>query len=125
MTNVADLDDFTSYALLTLRTTKAQRNVTMGVNSDDSIKGWFNGEVVHTNPMNRGRGDANTFQETFDVNLKSGSNLLMVKVSERAGGWGMYVGVDAEFALGGTPGSLPVEPTGKLVTQWAKMKRAH
>ena len=43
--------------------------------------------------MNRGRGDANTFQDTFDVNLKSGSNLLMVKVSERAGGWGMYVGV--------------------------------
>ena len=125
MANVADLDDFTSYALITLRATKAQRNVTMGINSDDSIKVWFNGEVVHTNPMNRGRGDANTFQETFDVNLKSGSNLLMVKVSERAGGWGMFVGVDAEFALGGTPGSLPVESTGKLVTQWAKMKRAH
>ena len=125
MTNVADLDDFTSYALLTLRTTKAQRNVTMGVNSDDSIKVWFNGEVVHNNPMNRGRGNANAFQDTFDVNLNSGSNLLMVKVSERAGGWGMFVGVDAEFALGGTPGSLPVESTGKLVTQWAKMKRAH
>ena len=125
MTNVADLNDFTSYALITLRTTKAQRNVTMGVNSDDSIKVWFNGEVVHTNPVNRGRGNANTFQDTFDVNLKSGSNLLMVKVSERGGAWGMYVGVDTEFALGGTPGSLPVEPTGKLVTQWAKMKRAH
>ena len=125
MTNVADLNDFTSYALITLRTTKAQRNVTMGVNSDDSIKVWFNGEVVHTNPVNRGRGNANAFQDTFDVNLKRGSNLLMVKVSERGGAWGMYVGVDAEFALGGTPGSLPVEPTGKLVTQWAKMKRAH
>ena len=125
MTNNGDLNDYTSYALITLRTTKAQRDVQMGVNSDDSIKVWLNGEVVHTNPMNRGRGDANTFQDTFDVDLKRGSNLLMVKVGERGGGWGQFVGVDAEFALSSTPGLLSVEPTGKLVTQWAKMKREH
>ena len=125
MTKVADLNDFTSYALITLRTAKAQRNVTMGVNSDDSIKVWLNGEVVHTNPVNRGRGNANVFQDTFEVNLKSGSNLLMVKVSERGGGWGMYVGVDAEFTLTSTPGLLPVEPSSKRITQWAKIKRLH
>ena len=125
MTKVADLNDHTSYGLITLRTTKAQRQVTMGVNSDDSIKVWLNGEVVHTNPVNRGRGNANTFQDTFEVDLKRGSNLLLVKVSERGGGWGQFVGIDAEFALGGTPGLLPVEPAGKLVTQWGKIKRAH
>ena len=125
MTKVADLNDYTSYALITLKTIKAQQDVTMGVNSDDSIKVWLNGEVVHTNAVNRGRGNANTFQDTFEVDLKSGSNLLMVKVSERGGGWGMYVGIDAEFALSSTPGILSVEPAGKLVTQWAKMKQDH
>ncbi len=124
MTNVADLNDHTSYGLITLKTTKAQRKVTMGVNSDDSIKVWLNGEVVHTNPINRGRGNANAFQDMFEVDLKRGSNLLLVKVSERGGGWGQFVGVDADFALGDTPGLLPVEPTGKLVTQWGKIKRA-
>ena len=123
MTNVADFNDVTSYALITLRTTKAQRDVTMGVNSDDSIKVWLNGEVVHTNAVNRGRGNANTFQDTFEVDLKRGSNLLMVKVSERGGGWGMYVGIDAEFALTSTPGILAVEPTGKFITQWGELKR--
>ena len=125
MTEIADFNDVTSYSVIILESDREQPDVAMGVSSDDSIKVWFNGEVVHNNPMNRGRGNANAFQDTFDVNLNSGSNLLMVKVSERAGGWGMFVGVDAEFALGGTPGSLPVESTGKLVTQWAKMKRAH
>ncbi len=123
MTNVADFNDVTSYALITLKTTKAQRDVTMGVNSDDSIKVWLNGEVVHTNAVNRGRGNANTFQDTFDVDLKRGSNLLMVKVSERGGGWGMYVGVDAEFALSSTPGLLSVEPAGKFITKWGEIKR--
>lgn len=125
MTNVADFNDVTSYALITLKTTKAQRDVTMGVNSDDSIKVWLNGEVVHTNAVNRGRGNANTFQDTFDVDLIRGSNLLLVKVSERGGGWGMYVGIDAEFALSSTPGRLSVEPTRKFVTQWGEIKRAY
>ena len=125
MTNVADLNDFTSYALITLKTITAQRGVTMGVNSDDSIKVWLNGEEVHKNAINRGRGNANTFQDTFDVDLKRGYNLLMVKVSERGGGWGMYVGIDAEFALTSTPGSLSVEPTGKFITQWGELKRTH
>ena len=123
MTNVADFNDVTSYALITLKTIKAQRDVLMGVNSDDSIKVWLNGEVVHTNAVNRGRGNANTFQDTFEVDLKRGSNLLMVKVSERGGGWGMYVGIDAEFALTNKPGLLSVEPAGKLITQWGELKR--
>ena len=123
MTNVADFNDVTSYALITLKTTKAQREVTMGVNSDDSIKVWLNGEVVHINAVNRGRGNANAFQDTFEVDLKRGNNLLMVKVSERGGGWGMYVGIDAEFAITSRPGSLAIEPTRKFITKWGELKQ--
>ncbi len=88
-----DVDDHSSYALITLESTTAQSDVTMRVGSDDSIKVWLNGEVVHNNPINRG---ANDFQDIFKVNLVAGDNLLLVKVSERAGGWSMFVGIDAD-----------------------------
>ena len=88
-----DVDDHSSYALITLESVTAQSNVTMQVGSDDSIKVWLNGEVVHNKPVNRGASD---FQDNFKVNLKKGDNLLLVKVSERAGGWSMFVGIDAD-----------------------------
>ena len=86
-----NIDDHSSYALITLESDTAQSGVTMRVGSDDSIKVWLNGEVVHINAVNRGAGD---FQDTFKVNLKKGDNLLLVKVSERGGGWSMFVGLD-------------------------------
>ena len=88
-----NVDDHSSYALITLESDTAQSNVTMHVGSDDSIKVWFNGEVVHNNPIQRGAED---YQDRFKVNLKQGDNLLLVKVGERAFGWSMFVGIDAE-----------------------------
>ena len=96
MTEIANFDDVTSYAIIILESDSAQRNVAMGVSSDDSIKVWLNGAVVHKNAVNRGRGGPNEFQDEFQVNLKEGANLLMVKVSERGGGWGMNVGIEAD-----------------------------
>ena len=123
MTNNGDLNDYTSYALIFLKTTKTFTKVLMGVNSDDSIKVWINGEVVHTNVVNRGRGNAATFQDTFKIDLKKGNNLVMVKVSERTGGWGMYVGVDADYEIKTPDAILPVEPSKKLTTYWAAIKK--
>ena len=57
MVENTDLDDFTSYALITLKSQKDQSNVTMRVGSDDSIKVWLNGEVVFSNATNRGHND--------------------------------------------------------------------
>ena len=65
----------------------------MRVGSDDSIKVWLNGEIVHNNPTNR---VANDFQDTFKVNLVAGDNLLLVKVSERKRRWSMFVGINAD-----------------------------
>ncbi|RKU14491.1 hypothetical protein C6501_08220 [Candidatus Poribacteria bacterium] len=92
-TENTNLDDFTAYALITLVSKRDQPNVKMRVGSDDSIKVWLNGEVVFSNAINR------TYRkndDVFPVNLKKGDNLLLVKVSERDGSWGMHVGVDAE-----------------------------
>ena len=79
-----------SYALIILESAVARNGVTMKVGSDDAIKVWLNGAVVHTNPVNRGSGG---FQDTFSVNLKQGDNLLLVKVSQGWGNWSMFVSV--------------------------------
>ena len=93
MTENADLDDHTAYALTTLVSPTDQSDVSMRVRSDDSIKVWLNGEVVWHNAINR---NINEGTDVFPVNLKKGDNLLLVKVSERGGSWGMQVGIDAE-----------------------------
>ncbi len=86
-----NVDHHSSYALFTFNSDTDQNEITMHVGSDDAIKVWLNGEVVHTNPVNRG---SSGFQDMFPINLVTGDNLLMVKVSERTGGWSMFVGID-------------------------------
>ena len=88
-----DIDDHSAYALITLKSAKVQSDVTMRAGSDDAIKVWLNGKVVHNNPINR---SADDFRERFTVDLKKGRNLLLVKVSERAGWWSMFVGIEAD-----------------------------
>ena len=129
MTENTDLDNFTSYALITLVSETDQPNVMMRVASDDSIKVWLNGEVVWSNATNRGHNDT---VDIFPVNLKKGDNLLLVKVSERQGIWGMHVGVDTEiFPVYRVPPTTPVYGVAiggvsKLTTEatdvWASIK---
>ena len=125
VTNNADFNDVTSYAVITLVADEDMEGVMMGVNSDDSVKVWLNGEVVHNNPVNRGRGNASAWQDQFAVNLVQGDNILMIKVSERGGGWGMYAGisvpVEAVYKSSAELGTS-VEAAGKLPTTWGSLK---
>jgi len=117
------LDDITAYGLVTLVADET-KEVTLLAGSDDSIKVWLNGEVVHTNAVNRGR---SRWQDEFTVNLRQGDNLLLVKVSDRGGGWGMHFGIRGEIETAyKTPAELgtPVEAKGKLVTTWGSLKSA-
>ena len=86
-----DINDHSAYALFSLTSDADRTGVRMLVGSDDAIKVWLNGEVIHKNAVNR---PASDYQDTFQVDLKKGNNLLLVKVSERAGGWSMFVGID-------------------------------
>ena len=90
-----DLNDISSYALLVFNA-EEEKNVTMRVGSDDSIKVWLNGKVVHKKPVDRGAGD---FQDEFQVDIEDGANLLLVKVCEQGGGWSMFVGIDANYEI--------------------------
>ena len=101
------LDHVTSYALYTYKSDKAQE-ATMKTGSDDSIKVWVNGEVAFTNAVNRGRG---MWQDEFGISLKQGDNLIMVKISEAGGGWGMHVGILEQ----------PFVPVVDVLTNWLWM----
>ena len=117
-----DINDHCSYAIINAVSKVKKAGVEARVGSDDSVKVWMNGEDVHTNPVNRGAGD---FQDTFEVDLKKGDNVFMVKVCERGGGWSMFAGIDADLEYNLKFKGLPVEPAGKLATQWAEVKRSY
>ena len=116
-------DDITAYGLVTLVADEAKEVQLLG-GSDDSIKAWLNGEVIISNAVNRGR---SRWQEEVTVNLVKGDNLLLVKVSDRGGGWGMHFGIRGEVETAyKTPAELgtSVEPKDKLITTWGKLKGA-
>ncbi|MBI4658966.1 MAG: HEAT repeat domain-containing protein [Verrucomicrobia bacterium] len=52
--------------------------------SDDGIKAWLDGAVVHANNIDRG---AVPDQDVAPIKLKKGANELMLKVTQGGGGW--------------------------------------
>ncbi len=52
--------------------------------SDDGIKAWLNGQVVHSNNIDRGQV---TDQDIAPVKLKQGANDLVLKITQGGGGW--------------------------------------
>ena len=83
-----DINDHVAYGSITLGSPREQKT-RMLVGSDDAVKVWLNGELVHNNPVDRGAGD---FQDQFSVTLKKGINTLLVAVYERGGGWSGFFG---------------------------------
>ena len=65
----------------------------MGVGSDDAVKVWLNGKVVHINNVDR---RTTGIQDLFRVHLKAGNNLLLVKVSDHLWNWGMFFDIYLE-----------------------------
>ena len=56
--------------------------------SDDGVRVWINGELVHTNPSYRA---AEPDLDRVSVRLNKGWNKVLLKVLQGAGGWGYYV----------------------------------
>ena len=65
----------------------------MYVGSDDAVKVWLNGNLVHNNSIDRG---ANDYQDAFPVVLKRGTNILLVAVYEFWGGWSGFFGFESK-----------------------------
>ena len=83
---VQDLNHYTAYAFMNIISPQDQA-VKMGVGSDDAIKVWLNGVVVHRNNADR---KTSGIQDKFDVNLEAGNNPLLVKVNDNTENWGMF-----------------------------------
>jgi hypothetical protein len=64
------------------------RSADLLLGSDDGVRVWINGEIVHTNPVYRG---ARPDLDRVAVRLKQGWNKVLVKVLQGAGGWGFYL----------------------------------
>ncbi len=59
-------------------------DATLRGGSDDGLKIWVNGEVVHANDVDRGYAPDS---DVAPVKLKAGKNAVLVMISQRMGGW--------------------------------------
>ena len=87
LSSVQNLGHHTAYAFINIVSPRDQNTVRMGVGSDDAVKIWLNGTMVHRKRTSR---RTTGIQDRFDTNLKAGDNLLLVKVSEYSGNWGLF-----------------------------------
>ncbi len=107
-------DDRAAYLAARIHVTREQPAL-LQVGSDDDIKIWLNGTVVHRNPVARGL-SADSERDQVNVTLQTGWNDLLLKVINRGGGWGAAVRVctpdghpfdDLHANRGPQPGSEP------------------
>ncbi|MYC76822.1 T9SS type A sorting domain-containing protein [Candidatus Poribacteria bacterium] len=76
-----------------------EQETTMLVGSDDAVKVWLNGALVHKALVARGAGD---YQDFFPVTLKQGKNVLLVALDNRGhGGFSGFFGFapDAKYEV--------------------------
>ena len=100
--DIVDLDTFYkgkdfvyAYALAEIKAS-APTNVMLAVGSDDGIKVWLNGKLVHDNWIPRG---VNKDNDLVPLKLVKGSNQVLLKVQDIKGGWGFVARMLDKAAL--------------------------
>ena len=83
-----DINHHVAYGSIGLWSPRRQETM-MYVGSDDGIKVWLNGKLVHSNLVFRGAFD---YQESFSVTLEKGENYLLVAVYEAYVDWSGFFG---------------------------------
>ena len=89
-----DIDNHVAYGSITLNTPR-QQDTAMHVGSDDAVKVWLNGKLVHANPALRAADD---YQDAFPVTLKRGKNILLVAVYDDKLSWSGFFGFEENTA---------------------------
>jgi hypothetical protein len=94
-----DLVDFTQqfdkklgvvcYAACYLESDKAQR-IMLGLGSNDGVRAWLNGEMIWDHHRSRGASKDNDW---LWADVKEGKNLLLLKIDQGLGSWGLYARV--------------------------------
>jgi len=79
------VEQVVAYAFATVRRDQAGQGL-LSLGSDDSVKVWLNGELVHDHRVGRGvRKD----EDAVAVAFRKGDNALLLKVENGGGGWGL------------------------------------
>ena len=68
----------------------ASQQVRIGLGSDDGVKAWLNGDLVHANNAAR---PVVQNEDQFPASLKEGWNTLLLKITQGEGGWGACLSV--------------------------------
>ncbi|MEN6424737.1 MAG: HEAT repeat domain-containing protein, partial [Phycisphaerales bacterium] len=97
-------DTRVAYLRTRILSPKEQKAV-IELGSDDGVKVWLNGQLVHQNNAER---PVQPGQDKADVTLKEGVNLVLVKLTQGGGQWAMCVRFRASD--GGKLEGLKVEP---------------
>jgi hypothetical protein len=88
-------DDCAAYLQGQVWSEKEQKAV-LEIGSDDGVKVWLNGKLVHANNASRG---VKAGEDKVEVTLKKDLNEIRLKVTNGSGGWGACVRVtDADGA---------------------------
>ena len=87
-----DVDYHVAYGSIVLDVPHEQETL-MYAGSDDAVKVWLNGDLVHDNPVDRW---AFSYQESFPITLKEGENVLLVAVYDGIGNWAGFFGFAKE-----------------------------
>ena len=97
LTNRDYIEYHVAYGSISLDSPRKQ-NTRMHVGSDDAVKVWLNGKLVHNKPVDRG---ADNYKEVFSVTLKKGKNILLIAVYQGWADWSGFFGFanDAKYSL--------------------------
>ena len=126
---LADGGDITWHGIIVV-ISPDERTTTMHPAHDDYAQIWINGDQVYDNSA--WTGGVREVTTPTEVQLKKGENFLHFKCGESGGA--DYVNLrfeptDTDLLIAPTKDNLfldvltPVEPKGKLTTQWADLKR--
>ncbi len=114
-------DRHVAYGSISLNSPRQQRT-RMHVGSDDAVKIWLNGALVHKKYSNR---SATDYQGSFTVTLKAGKNNLLVAVYDNVGNWSGFFGfendasysvIPADTVLSISPSPVTSPPIGERLT---------
>ena len=61
----------------------------MEMSTDDAVKVWLNGELIHSNDHVQ-QGGLRFNLDKVDIKLKQGENHLLMKVANRGGAWAAW-----------------------------------
>ncbi|MHC4370073.1 MAG: LamG domain-containing protein, partial [Planctomycetota bacterium] len=102
----------------------AQKPVRLEIFTDDGVKAWLNGKVIHENNNSRGIEEQ---PDAVNVTLNQGLNQLMLKVTEDIWGSRAIVRLGSDRAAGPRPADKAIHPKTQVRLDWtpAAAARSH